>query len=140
MKKMIVAALGLLLTVLVAGCTSANAAGPVAGAGAPVGGWVLEAWNDPSAVPNDGITLQLADGLVSGKAACNNYSGPVMMDNGNFSVGNLAVTRMACLDAGLAAAEDTYLRLLGEVTGWFSDGTSLVLTTNGAETLRFKTV
>ena len=140
-KNLIVAAVGVLLALLVAGCAAplneVRPAGP--GVASPGGSWVLTSWSDPSAVPTDpnSITLTIADGRVSGKSACNQYNGPVKIDGKGFSAGDMATTMMACFD-DLASAENTYLRLLADVDAWSIDGGELVLSTNGVETLRYK--
>jgi len=140
-KNLITAAIGVVLALLVAGCAAPlNEVKPTGPGGAsPGGSWVLTSWNDPSAVPGEpnSITLTIADGRVSGKAACNQYSGPVKIDGKGFSAGDMATTLMACFD-DLAAAENTYLSLLAGVDSWSIDGGELVLSTNGVETLRYK--
>jgi len=145
-KNLIIAAIGVFLAMLVAGCAvplnEVKPAGPggAGGAGSPAGSWALTSWSDASAVPNDpnSITLVIADGRVSGKSACNQYMGPVTIDGNGFTVGDLASTMMACLDDTLASAESTYLHLLAEVDGWSVDGGELVLSSGGTETLRYK--
>ena len=140
-KNLIIAAVGVFLALLVAGCAKPiEAAKPAepGGASSPAGAWVLTSWQDSSQVPVDKITLYIADGQISGKSACNQYTGAATIDDSSFVAGPLAVTRMACLDDAQTAAENTYLRLIAELTTWSIDDGQLVLSAGATETLRFK--
>jgi putative lipoprotein len=97
--------------------------------------WTLVSWSDPAVLPSAPITLEVADGSLSGSGGCNTYGGPVTVTDSDFLPGNLFTTLMYCLDT--SEAEATYLGLLNSVTGWHLDNDQLVLTAQGAETLRF---
>jgi len=100
------------------------------------GEWTLVSWSDPAALPDMPITLLVEDARVSGKSACNNYSGPLEATDSTFSVGLLATTMMLCSD-DLNTAETTYQALLTAVNGWQLNDGALSLTTDGIEHLRF---
>jgi heat shock protein HslJ len=97
--------------------------------------WALVSWTHPGELPVVPISLQIEAGSLHGSSGCNNYVGPVTMDETGFSAGPMATTMMYCPNS--AEAEDTYLGLLATVDGWTMDGDHLVLTAGGAETLRF---
>lgn len=94
---------------------------------APVDGeWTLvEGTVSGEVIPlaDEPITLTVADGQVSGTAACNGYSAPL---SDGFTVGTVTSTRMMCAE-DLMAAEDAYLRGLGAVQSATVDGDRLVL-------------
>jgi heat shock protein HslJ len=74
---------------------------------------------DVSSVAVPGIeqaqpTLSLADGVASGFAGCNTYSGPYRLEGSNLRFGRLATTVMACGPAG-SAVETSYLDRLSRV-------------------------
>jgi heat shock protein HslJ len=97
--------------------------------------WTLVSWTHAADLPVVPITMQFEDGSLHGSSGCNNYFGPVTLDDTGFTTGPMATTMMYCPDT--AEAEDTYLGLLETVDGWNMDGDHLVLTTGAAETLRF---
>ena len=120
-------ALGLAMVSLLVGCANGGtAAGTPGESGAdpvPVeqvdGSWVVTALAvDGSTVEllsDWPITLDVADGRVSGRAPCNNYSGAVETDgSGGFSVAGVAATRKACLGP-VMQIEQTYLAALERV-------------------------
>jgi heat shock protein HslJ len=73
------------------------------------------------------VSLEFADGSVSGRSACNSYFGDYTADDdGSMSFGALGGTEMAC-EEPLMALEAAYLSALGEVTGFSLDGGALTL-------------
>ncbi|MDH3704894.1 MAG: META domain-containing protein [Acidimicrobiia bacterium] len=73
------------------------------------------------------VTLTVADGEVSGTAACNGYSGTIATD-GDMVFEGFAVTEMACDPPAAMELESTYLTALGQVDAATVDGDTLVLT------------
>ena len=71
------------------------------------------------------ITLNFADGGVSGSAGCNNYSG-IYQENGNQLVINNEITRtlMACFDIAMEQ-ETRFLEILPSANTFSIDGTTL---------------
>jgi heat shock protein HslJ len=78
--------------------------------------WVLDP--DDSSLTDAGdavITLSVDGDEVSGHAGCNSYHGSFSLGrDGSVEIGDLALTRMACDDATMAA-EDGFVAALGEV-------------------------
>jgi len=72
------------------------------------------------ALPDVEVTLQIADGQLSGSAGCNTYNATVTgsPDNpGAFKVGPIASTKKACPDP-IMQQETDYLTWLGQVKAW----------------------
>jgi len=83
-------------------------------------------WNLASYLRPDGIMISIGntssisaifgkDRLTTGSTGCNSYSVEYNHTGTNLSFGQIAVTRMACLDASSAEIENEFLRLLQEV-------------------------
>ena len=85
------------------------------------------------------VTLLLQDGMASGTAGCNTYSGAYEIGEGSLTLGEeLALTMMMC-DEPQMVIEQAYLALLPTVAGWAVDGYALVLTDDeGLEILRYE--
>ncbi|MEE9298491.1 MAG: META domain-containing protein [Acidimicrobiia bacterium] len=100
------------------------------------GAWVL------IAATVDGTTLSLNDQYrvtmtidgseISGRAACNGYGGAVSIDNGTFSVGEIARTQMAC-EPAVMEIESTFMQGLFSVTNATRSGDTASLTGEGVE-------
>jgi putative lipoprotein len=97
--------------------------------------WTLASGVDD--VPDDAVpTLMLDDGTASGSGGCNNYTGPYEVDGDSLTIGPIAGTMMACEEPKMTV-ETTYLQALEATDAWSVDGSELVLSSNGDETLRF---
>ncbi len=71
------------------------------------------------AVPNpERVTLSLANGTVSGRGGCNQYSGPVEFGNGRIKIGPLISTKMACTESGLMQLEQKFLGALQSASAY----------------------
>ncbi len=137
-KRTAILSLSLALIVLVA-CGEDNPTENPGGSGA--GGslegvtWVLSDASIEALVGQvpDGarVDLTFEAGQAAGSAACNTYSGGYETDGSSLTLGDFAVTQMACKDA-LMALETAYLTALGDVTTYaVSDGS---LTLSGGDT------
>jgi heat shock protein HslJ len=81
------------------------------------------------ALPDVAVTLQIADGQLSGSAGCNNYNSALSGsadDPSVFLVGPVAATKKLCPDP-LMNQETTYLTRLGQVKAWKYDAGQLAL-------------
>ena len=118
------AALGAVL--LLAACGSA---GDVPAG--PVGEWRLTDGvhdGDPLPLVADApITMTVADGEVSGRAACNLYAGTLTIDGDRLSVVAMSTTEMGC-DPVVMEAESRYVAALAEAVNWERSGDLLILT------------
>jgi heat shock protein HslJ len=52
-------------------------------------------------MPDGIVTLEFAEGGVSGQGPCNTYAGPFTMDGASIAIGPIESTRMACPDLDL---------------------------------------
>lgn len=73
------------------------------------------------------ITLDVDGAEIGGTSACNSYGGTATIADGKISVGELAVTEMACTADGVMELEQVYLSSLGDGT-YTVDGDTLTLT------------
>jgi heat shock protein HslJ len=95
--------------------------------------WVLTSYDDgvsvePVVVPFDvRPTLRLEDGIASGYAGCNEFSGTYELDGSSLTFSDeLSVTLVFC-DGPAQDVEDAYLAALGNVNGWSIEDDSLQL-------------
>ncbi len=100
------------------------------------GAWVLIAATvDGTPLPLDDqypVTMTISGSEISGRAACNSYSGAVSIDNGAFSAGEVAQTEMAC-DPSVMELESMFLQGLLSVTDSARSGDTVSLTGEGVE-------
>ncbi len=83
-------------------------------------------------VPDADITLTVEGSRVSGRAACNQYGGEVVVADGQVRFGPLAMTEMAC-DEPLMTAEAAFLGAMGDVRAASLDDDRLTLTGDGVQ-------
>ncbi len=129
----LIAAVGL---AALAGCSSPKSAGnPLNGTQWRLTGWTLSSI-DPAAVK---ITLQFAEGKVSGNSGVNSYGGSFTTGPGNaFAVGAIAMTEMAGSDLNMRA-ESAFQTLLGQARSYKLAGSTLTLYDQGGnESLSFE--
>jgi len=103
--------------------------------------WVLESFvigGDAisSIMVGTTITATIADGVISGNATCNDYSGTVSVEGAGIIISDIAATEMAC-EIGMEQ-ESQYLETLGEVSTWRIDGTALTLSADNGSSLVFQ--
>jgi heat shock protein HslJ len=104
--------------------------------------WVLDAASirrlAPGAPADARVDLLIEGDKVSGRAACNSYSGDVNVQAERISVGSLAVTEMAC-EPSLMELEAAYLsQLLASETYSVSAGSLLLSGRSGTELVFFE--
>lgn len=117
------------------------AAGPAL-AQSPFGGaWQAVQAGELALAEGDGVTLDFADGRISGRSGCNRFMGAADLTAltpaaGRIALGPIAGTRMACIGRG-DQVEAAVLAALGAVDGWRIEGDgTLVLTGGGADLIR----
>lgn len=110
------------------------------GSGASLAGtsWTLTDLNGSAPLAGTTVTLQFADGQVSGQSGCNQFGGSYDANGDKLTVSALFMTEMACLDPeGAMDQESAYLDLLGRAARYQNDGSQLVITTGSGQTLTF---
>jgi heat shock protein HslJ len=61
------------------------------------------------------ISVQFADGQVSGSGGCNRFTGSYTQDGDRLKLGTLAATQMACTDEVVMQKEQQFFQMLGAV-------------------------
>jgi heat shock protein HslJ len=89
-----------------------------------------------SVVADSSVTLQLADGYLTGRA-CNNYRATAEVNGSELKIGPVMSTKMACKEAGLSEQESQLFQLLPTVTGFTVKSDRLTLTTADGSALGF---
>ena len=137
-SRLLLVAVVLVALALAACGSGGGAAGrPAPAGGGPDGDWVLTAGTDRAGalalVDGSPVTLTVRGAGVSGRAACNAYSGDVRGSGSAFRPGRIAMTEMACADPAVSALERRYLDAFAAVTTAGATSDRLVLTGDGVE-------
>jgi heat shock protein HslJ len=66
-------------------------------------------------IPTHPITITFEKGQISGTAACNGFSGSYELSGSSISIGNLAMTEMACFPEETMEAEALFTRAITRV-------------------------
>ena len=74
------------------------------------------------------ITFQLATGVATGNAGCNDYRGEYVITDGILTLSPLVMTRMACAAEGIMETENAYLAALASVNTYVIEEDVLLLT------------
>jgi heat shock protein HslJ len=131
--------LGVALALMLAACTGSPSASPAATGGEDrLAGtdWALQSMGDEAVPAGITATLSFLDGTASGSSGCNTFSGAYATDGpSNISIGPLASTRKACIEA-VMAFEQSYLSALDGASAWAVPqdaplGTQLTITGSG---------
>ena len=94
--------------------------------------WLLEDLAGRGVLDRLQSTLLFAEpGRVSGRAGCNDFSGPIRWDAGRITIGPLIVTRKACR-AAVSDQETRYLEALAGARAIRADGPYLLIDTTVA--------
>jgi heat shock protein HslJ len=112
---------------------------PSTSTGGPVdatGDWrLVNGTNDGVAIPivaDADITLDITGSSISGRSACNQYGGEVVVRDGQVQFGDLFMTEMACAEP-VMASEAAYHAALAKVRAATRDGDTLTLSGPGVE-------
>ena len=129
----------LVITIVVAACGAETGASPSPSAPDAVdanGDWSLVRGTVDGAalpmVPGADITMSVEGSQISGRSACNQYGGEIVVVNGEVRFGPLFMTEMAC-DEPIMASEAAYHAALGKVRAASLDGDALTLSGPGVE-------
>jgi heat shock protein HslJ len=95
--------------------------------------WLAETINGKPVITPGRVTLTFKDGRVSGRAGCNQYSGPAEYGKAKLNIGPLVSTKMACTGAGIMQQESEFLATLqtAENYAFRSDNRLLVTGSSG---------
>jgi heat shock protein HslJ len=82
-----------------------------------------------NAIPGTSVSLQFANGNLSGFAGCNSYNGTYTTTaSGGITVGPITSSQALC-DENIMNQEQTYLSSLQSASSYTISGTTLTLTT-----------
>lgn len=132
MKYLLLITLSLL--VLMTGCAPAQTEISLEGTS-----WRLTSLGDKPVMAASDVTLKFGEtGEFTGNAGCNGYFGSYTLDNGEFQVGPVGNTEMACLEPeGLMDQEVDYLRGLYTAVAIEMDGDTLKIVTADGMSMTF---
>ena len=135
MKKITLVLIGILVaTCTLAACSKSNT-NPLDGTS-----WNLQEYRDASGElvsPAQGavITALFQADVVSGIAACNNYSGEYSVDKNNLTFGPTAATKKMCVELGIMELETAYLTALTQVKTFKQTGVTLEMFSDRGDSL-----
>lgn len=78
------------------------------------GSWRVQSIAGRPVVPGTRVTMNFADGRVTGNTGCNSFNGSFRLEGGRLNAGPLATTRRACMGRLQNAQERDLLALMGE--------------------------
>lgn len=117
----------LLLALVLGGCGSEPAARPGGDAQSVShdGVWKLQSGTGPQGdvpiVVGWDISLEIADGMASGRAACNSYGGSVSISGSSFRARGFSMTEMGC-SPEVSRSQDSYIDAFQTVDTIARDG------------------
>ena len=115
---------------------SDTAANESPGISSLAGTWVVEDIQGDGIIDDSRVTLDFSEQRVAGHTSCNSYQGNWSLDDGTLSIGDVAVTMMACPE-GLMNQERRFLDALAATDGMrFDDTDALFLTGDGDDLIR----
>jgi heat shock protein HslJ len=120
----------LVFVLFAAACGDGDAARPTAELPRPEGDWQLVDGVSTSA--DFPITMSITGTEVSGRAACNSYSGTLVVNGSAVEFGEMGWTEMAC-EPAVMAAESAFLSALESAQTFEYSGDRLVVQSEGAD-------
>ena len=101
--------------------------------------WMLADLAGTPVIANSKASLAFPEaGRVAGNGSCNRFTGSVTISGDSLKFGALASTRMACMDGGVSAQEEAYLKALGAAIRYeYRDPDLLIYATGYDKPLRF---
>ena len=140
----ILCSFALVIAVFAAACNStqkqptkaANPAPPFSLVGTE---WTLADLASTAVIANSKASIAFPEaGRVVGNGSCNRFTGSVTITGDTLKFGPIASTRMACMDGGVSAQEDAYLKMLNAANRYeFRDPDLLIYAAGYDQPLRF---
>lgn len=120
--------LALVLLALFAACSSPAPSSPSSPAVTLAGtSWVVSRIVDTDTLPAARPTIAFVDQTLSGSASCNQFSGQYTQNGDVLTIGETAITAMACTEQSVMTQEAAFLAALGSVKVMRAAGTNLEL-------------
>ena len=145
MKKTPLAWLLVAAALVTTACAAPPAATPAGPGTTPAGTsvahltgyWLLTDLGGSAPVAGSSVTANFStDGVISGSAGCNRYSGTFTTTGSAIKIGEqLASTMMMCTDPAVMTQETAFLKALGSARAFVMNGTELKLNDESGKTL-----
>ena len=136
--------LALVIAVFAAACNSttkqpSNAAIPALPFSLLGTEWTLADLAGTAVIANSKASIAFPEaGRVAGNGSCNRFTGSVTITPDTLKFGPIASTRMACIDGGVSAQEDAYLKALNAANRYqLRDSDLLIYVAGYDKPLRF---
>lgn len=130
----------LVLAALLSACAPPITAQPSAAPKLPGTSWVVAEISGKPTLPSAMPTIQFSADQISGFSSCNQFSGSYRQSGSSLSISQLAMTEMACLDAGVMEQEASFGAALATVSAVRSAGAAAeLLDASGAVVLKLTT-
>lgn len=101
--------------------------------------WSLQSYAGNQPIEGSRISLQFADGQISGTAGCNHYGGGFTVKGQTISFSDIYATEMYCMEpSGIMDQEQSYLEALSVVNSFDLTDGELTLTTSLNQVLIFE--
>jgi heat shock protein HslJ len=101
--------------------------------------WLLQSYAGDQLIEGSRVTLQFADGQISGIAGCNHYGAGFAVKGQTISFSDIYATEMYCMDpSGIMDQEQSYLEALRVVNRFDLTDGELTLTTSLNQLLIFE--
>ena len=99
--------------------------------------WKLTSINEAPPLANTFITVEFTEGKIGGSSGCNSYGGAYNASGKKITTDSIAMTLMACMDAGVMEQESAFLGILQNAqTFELTEGQLLIFSSDG-KSLRF---
>jgi heat shock protein HslJ len=80
--------------------------------------WVLSSLDGKPPLQGSQVTIKFSEGKLSGSSGCNSYSGSYEVKGDKFNTGQMAMTLMACVDAGMMEQEQEFMATLADASSF----------------------
>ena len=74
--------------------------------------WALTSIDDTPPLEKTAVTVEFTDGKIGGSSGCNSYGGFYKVKGEKITTDSIAMTLMACADAGVMVQEQAFLEHL----------------------------
>jgi heat shock protein HslJ len=86
---------------------------------------------------NSIVTAEFTQGKVGGSSSCNSYGGSYKINGRKFTAESIAMTLMACVDAGVMEQEQAFLEILQNAQSFEIKDDQLLIFSSEGKSLSF---
>lgn len=120
---------------LLSACGGGALKGPLNGTA-----WNLASIDNNPPIEKTSISLEFKDGKVGGSSGCNSYGGAYQTNGEKLTMDSIAMTLMACEDAGVMEQERIFLEYLQDAQTFELTDDQLLIFSSGGQSLRFSQI